>query len=557
MSACQVNKIDSNITGLRYAWESCIGVLPGVAAAIAAVGQLTFVGVGLEGKKITIGSVTYTLKAAPTVANDVDIGADAATTAANLAAAINGGAGEGTAYGTGTVEHPDVTAEALLNIVTVTAIVAGIAGNSIATSSDHTDVVAGAATLQDGAEISEGPVWHPLEPNDYADFGGSATTLARNPINPSRQRKKGIVVDLEASGGFNQDLTQANAQDLLQGFMFADTRTKASYTASRQLTVDLSGALPKLVGLTLDTLGLTPGEWIYVGGDLASAAFNADANNGFKRIRSVSATEIVIDKSEEPMVADAVGKVVSLYFGTVLKNELGSLITRRTAQIERTLGSLDGLDPAQSEYLVGAVPSELVLNLANADKITADYSFVAIDNEQRTQAQGLKGGTRPPLVESDAFNTSSDLKRIRLGFAGSDDEAPLPLFGYATELTLTLNNTLSPNKALGVLGAFDVSAGTFAVSGSMTVYFSDIAAVRAVRANEDVTLDMIFVKNNKGIVIDMPLVTLGDARAQVELDQPIMLPITSDAASGSAISTDLDHTLLFTFFDTLPDRAST
>jgi hypothetical protein len=185
----------------------------------------------------------------------------------------------------------------------------------------------------------------------------------------------------------------------------------------------------------------------------------------------------------------------------------------------------------------------------------ADLTFVAADNEQRTGVEAVKTGTRPALVEGDAFNTSSDIARIKMSVVDAANEAPTALFGFLTELTLTVNNGVTPNKAVGVFGAFECSTGNFEVGGKCTAYFSDVAAVAAVRNNSDVTLDIILAKANAGIILDFPLIALGDGRLNVEKDSPITLPLTLEAGTGSKVLSTMDHTLLMVFFDYLPTAA--
>ncbi len=475
------------------------------------------------------------------------------------------------------------------------------------------------------------PVWYELEPNSYSDFGGELSNVARAPINPSRQRKKGKIVDLDASGGFNSDITLNNMQRLLQGFFFADAREKFStqsfnsaaialtnvdgtgeqYQAASGLDAVVVGSLVKASGFTnsenngiktvtvaaagaltvaedlvdeaappstaklevvgfeaaagdinitasassiildstvLDftTLGLTVGEWVFVGGD---AAGNRFVNNepGYARILSISANALAFDDTTwTPVTETGTGLNIRFFFGMVLRNEKDpALIKRRSFNIERQLGQ--DANGTQSEYLEGAIANEYTLNIPQADKLNADLTFVAMDNTQRTGTQGLKAGTRISAASEDAFNTSSDIYRIKLNVVDPVTLNPTPLFGYVSEANIAINNNVSPNKAVAVLGAFDATAGDFEVSGSITAYFTEVSAVQAVRNNADVALNFIAAQNNSGFVYDIPLLALGGGRLNVEKDAPITIPVETNAAECEA-----GYTLLSTFFPYLP-----
>lgn len=477
------------------------------------------------------------------------------------------------------------------------------------------------------------PVWVNMEPNEYDDFGGEPELLSRRPINSSRQRKKGSIVDLEASGGFNQDFTNENSQMLTRGFMYANYREKPTAfvtavsatgfvvadetpflvgafvnatgfntpannglkivtsvnagthevrvagltvegappasakitvvgfeAASGDLAVDTSGPLPALTSTTLNftTLGVIPGEFIFIGGDSAPVRFASPENNGIKRVRSVSANRLVLDKSDKAMVSEpGTGLGVQIYLGRVIKNELANLIVRRTFQLERQMGAPDTDFPnqIQAEYILGAYPNEMEMVIESADKINVNYSFVAITNDQRESTVGIKAGSRPIMPESDAYNTSTDFSRIKLALVSNTNEAPEHLFAFVTELTLNINNNVSLNKAVGYLGGFDATIGLFEVSAEITAYFTKIEAVQAIRQNRDVTLDYFVSKENKGFAVDLPLVALGGGLSEVELDEPIMIPLESDAATAVKMDPNFDHTLLMVYFDYLPDLA--
>ena len=477
------------------------------------------------------------------------------------------------------------------------------------------------------------PVWYDMEPNEYDDFGGEPTLLARRPINSSRQRKKGAIVDLAANGGFNQDFTNDNSQMLASGFTYANFREKTTAVVSEvtatgyevpdetlffanmlvfasgfavaannglkvvtsvdagssevcvaglavegsppaaakivlvgiqgaagNLDITAAGVLPAMTSAVIDltTLGIIPGESVFIGGDATNLRFATAANNGIKRVRSVAAGSIVFDKSKETMVTEAsTTETIQVFFGRVLKNELAPLIVRQSFQLERQMGAPDTAQPSQvqAEYVIGAFPNELEMVIESADKINCNWSFVCITNEQNISTTGIKSGTRVPVVESDAYNTSTDFSKIKLALVSSTDEAPSPLFAFITDMTLSINNNVSLNKAVGYLGGFDATIGLFEVSAEINAYFTKIESLQAVRNNVDVTLDFFVAKENRGYTIDLPLLALGGGLAEVEIDEPIMIPLESDAATAVKMDANFNHTIMWTFFDYLPTLA--
>lgn len=488
------------------------------------------------------------------------------------------------------------------------------------------------------------PIWYGLEPNTYADFGATFTSVAREIINPTRQRLKGSITDENVKAGFNMDITQHNITRILQGFFFADafekpatqpfngtqipiTSTSAAHflatglgftaagfkaghlvcaagfgvaannglahitvEADGDLTTDKvliveaappatarlevcgyrcdagdlhiaagSGAAVNLTSTALDftTLGLTIGEWIFIGGDAAINQFVTSAttpfpNRGYGRVSSIAAHLLVLDLTTFAVATDVDAgglQKVDLYFGKMLANSSDpTKIKRRSYQLERTMGN-DG-DGTQAEYLVGTIPDQLTLNLAQASKATLDLTWVGLDIQENSGITGVKTGTRIGLLGESPFNTSHDVYMARLAVVDPTTLDPTPLFAYASDIKLVVNNGVKPNKAIGVLGGFDCVQGDFAVSGTAAAYFATVEAVTAIKNNANVGLQAIIAKANAGMVFDIPQITLGGGASKVEKDKPIMIDLTEEGTKAPS-----GFTMMMSVFEYLPTVA--
>lgn len=480
-------------------------------------------------------------------------------------------------------------------------------------------------------ELPNNPVFVTREPNTFSRFGGDYKMVARSPISQSRQNKKGTVSDLDTAGEWNEDVTQNNMLDMLEGFFFATMREKAvqavssldddpdTYTvadgagfpvgsiafasgfqfganngaklvtarnaglltvasalvpeniaigANKTLTrvgqrfpaggavLTLQGGLAALTvtGFEPETLGLIPGEWVFVGGDAAATRFD-DVRPFYARVQSIdaAANTIFFDKTTTNIPVggdDGAGKTIELYFGFLVKNEDDpDLIVKSTFTLERPLGKDD--DGTQSDNLQRYAFNTFKWNSPLANKVTADITGVGLGYETRTGAEGMlskaNGAVIRKALGEEAFNTSLNVFRLRLSMVDPETLNPSPLFARITEWTATINNGVTAAKAQGDLGGFDTNVGQFGVQLTMTGYFTTVAAIRAIEQNWDCTYDAIYAKENAAIIHDYPLIGLAGGQLTVAQNQPIMIPLTNDAAESP-----FGHTALINFFPYVP-----
>lgn len=359
------------------------------------------------------------------------------------------------------------------------------------------------------------------------------------------------AVSISAAGLTAEGAPPADAMVKVVGFQFTAGDLKMTAAANGKFTLTTTTQ-------ALDVLGLVPGAWVFIGGGLAGDSFDngGDPLFGYARVAvdGVGTNVVTFDKSTfAPIASNGAGKTVRIFFGDVLKNEEDpDLILRYSSTMERTLGRDD--NGVQTEFLTGCVANEMTWNSPLANLVNIDMGYIA-------QKAGLRKGIDGPLsrrasntivraLGEDAFNTSSNIYRLRMSMIDPTTLNPSPLFARVTEWTATIANNVTSAKAQGVLGGFDTTAGNFDVDAEVTAYFSTVDVIHAVKCNWDVTFDAIYAKANAGVYMDIPLVSLGGGRLDIEQDAAIMVPLQAAAAESP-----FGHTLLIGWFSYLPNAA--
>lgn len=365
-----------------------------------------------------------------------------------------------------------------------------------------------------------------------------------------------------ANNGLHLVESAAAAKLEVAGSLITETGTSAvsiekvgTQFASGDAALTVSGDLVSLeltAGVFTGMPGIMLGGWVYIGGDSPTTSFAAVT--GYARIGSMTSKKLTFDQMSNTVVADAgTGKTIQMFSGTIIRNEQNpDLIKLRTYQYERSLGKSENSLGVQAEYCGGCGANEFTMNVGTADKVNVDVAFVGTKYEVRSgEPDDLrKTGTHVPAKDQPAFNTSSNIPLLSVHVFNAARSKQVEMYDYCETVTMGINNNITGDKAIGVLGSFDLSYGNMDVTYSTTGYFGNVQAQKAIANNADVGATAIIADKNAGMVWDIPLGTLGGGQLSVELGAKVKSEVELMGAKNRH-----GYTVQYQTFAYLPDSA--
>lgn len=315
--------------------------------------------------------------------------------------------------------------------------------------------------------------------------------------------------------------------------------------ATGDIDVDANGNLTSTV-LDFTTLGLTVGQGIWVGGAVAANQFTNAENTGFARVTAIAANLLTLDKKSQAFVVEAdTTQEIHLLFGRYIRNVTvdDADYLERSFQFEMAYPDLEAVGTDAYEYAKGNYCNSMQLQLALSDKALTTFGFTGTDTPVPTTSRASGAATALVPQKTVAFNTSSDIARLRLQ---ETDETGLST--YFKSLNLTMNNNVTPEKVLGTLGAVFMNTGNFEIDIEAQLLFTDPDIASAVRSNTTVTMDFSIKNDDGGVLIDIPSMTLGGGDKEYPVNETVLINTTAMAFKDATLGTSIG----ISFFPYLP-----
>ena len=207
----------------------------------------------------------------------------------------------------------------------------------------------------------------------------------------------------------------------------------------------------------------------------------------------------------------------------------------RSFHFEGAYDNLDYPGPGDAyEYAKGNFCNTMAFELPLVNKATVSFGFVGTDTPTPTDTRETNADEPIVPVQAGAFNTSADIARLRIIEV---DET-----GLTTDfksLTLNINNNVSPEKVLGLLGAKFMNSGNFEIDIEAQLLFTNPAVITAIRNNSRLTMDFAINNDDGAFMVDIPSLTLGGGARDFPVNESILINTTAQAYGDTTFGNSL------------------
>ena len=209
--------------------------------------------------------------------------------------------------------------------------------------------------------------------------------------------------------------------------------------------------------------------------------------------------------------------------GAWVTNTLKVGATKRSFAIEQGFQEI-----AQYRVFNGSTISTMAINVPLNELATATFGFQGANT---TAFSGTSIDATPTAVTS------------KPGFfheGGVFKEGGV-VVGYLSSIQFELNNNLTTNYALGVLGARDVSSGVVGITGTVTALFEDVDFYNKFVGNTDSSIEFtLTTETAESMTFNFPRVKYTSGSIPVNSDGPLTVEMKFEAlyddAEGSSLT---------------------
>ena len=343
------------------------------------------------------------------------------------------------------------------------------------------------------------------------------TMTTSKEINATAQTPDSVITDATAGGAVPIELSYATYDDFIESLL------RSTFTVDdATLTVGIDHTAGTITDAGTDGFAdaFVAGQWFYMSG-----ANVGTGNAGLYRIASRTDDVLTVDAST-PLTTTVASAASTLISSSRISNGVDAL---RSFCIEQS-----HTDVTQFFMNTGRIPSKIDLTFAPGQILTGSIEFMGA-TQTRAAATGFNTTPAAPTsygIMNCVTGVGNLLVRNAAGSSILDGATIM-------QMSISIDGKLRGQKAIATLGNAGVGQGTFAMTGSMSIYFAGGTLYDlALAGNLATVMFSAQDSSHNGYVFNFANVKCNVPKVPAaQMDQDVMLDVTFTAVAPNT-STD-------------------